>query len=319
MPRISVVIPVKNEAKKIRACIEGILSQTVAIEEIIVVDSGSDDGTLDILKEYDIVKLIEIPAKEFNHGETRNLGVSYAMGEFVLLTVGDARPYDKFWIEKLLKCFDVEDVAGVCGKQVVPHELDKNPFLWYRPYSAPVIRKYQYELSEYEALLPDEKKGVCSWDDVTAMYRTDILKKIPFQRTSYSEDAIWAKEAIQNGYAIVYNTDAIVYHYHHVDDDYTFKRTFTTLYFRYKHFGCTYNIPKKGLKKYLSEIKYILTQSKVPIFKKYSWFKYNHNQFLSIRKATATFNKYLAKGEWALDKKHEELCGKPPIPLKGNA
>jgi glycosyltransferase involved in cell wall biosynthesis len=46
---ISVVIPVRNEAEKIATCIDGILSQTVAVSEIIVVDSGSTDGTLEIL------------------------------------------------------------------------------------------------------------------------------------------------------------------------------------------------------------------------------------------------------------------------------
>ena len=44
-PTVSVVMPVKNEALKIKACIEGILAQTVPVNEIIVVDSGSADGT----------------------------------------------------------------------------------------------------------------------------------------------------------------------------------------------------------------------------------------------------------------------------------
>ena len=72
-PNISVVIPVKNEAGKIRECIEGILSQSIPVMEIIVVDSGSTDGTIEILQDYDIVKLVQIPSDQFNHGETRNL------------------------------------------------------------------------------------------------------------------------------------------------------------------------------------------------------------------------------------------------------
>ena len=50
-PNISVVIPVKNEAGKIRECIEGILSQSIPVLEIIVVDSGSTDGTIEILQD----------------------------------------------------------------------------------------------------------------------------------------------------------------------------------------------------------------------------------------------------------------------------
>ena len=97
-PSVSVIIPVKNEALKIRACIDGILQQTVSVKEIIVIDSGSTDDTVAILKKYKEVSLVEIPSTEFNHGETRNLGVQQARGDFVLLTGGDARPYNKFWI-----------------------------------------------------------------------------------------------------------------------------------------------------------------------------------------------------------------------------
>ena len=51
-PTVSVIIPVRNEAKRIRQCIEGILKQTVPVQEIIVIDSGSTDGTLEILAEF---------------------------------------------------------------------------------------------------------------------------------------------------------------------------------------------------------------------------------------------------------------------------
>ena len=104
-PTVSVVMPVKNEALKIKACIESILAQTVPVNEIIVVDSGSADGTLEILELFPQVQVFKIPSSEFNHGLTRNLGVSMATGEFVILTVGDAQPANEFWIEELLKGF----------------------------------------------------------------------------------------------------------------------------------------------------------------------------------------------------------------------
>ena len=56
-PTVSVVMPVKNEALKIKACIEGILAQTVPVNEIIVVDSGSADGTLEILELFPQVQV----------------------------------------------------------------------------------------------------------------------------------------------------------------------------------------------------------------------------------------------------------------------
>ena len=59
-PTVSVIIPVRNEAKRIRQCIEGILKQTVPVQEIIVIDSGSTDGTLEILMEFPEVDVVEI-------------------------------------------------------------------------------------------------------------------------------------------------------------------------------------------------------------------------------------------------------------------
>lgn len=316
MHNISVVIPVKNEVSKIKACIDGILNQTIKVKEIIVIDSGSTDGTINILKQYQEVKLIEIPGEEFNHGETRNLGVSHATGEYVLLTVGDARPYNEHWIENMLKGFVDESVAGVCGKQVVPHDTDKNPAEWYRPMSKGSIVKFRFTDDAFEKLSPAEKKHVCSWDDVTAMYKRDVLLKLPFRRTSYSEDAIWAKDALLNGYAIVYNPEAIVYHYHLENEDFTFKRSLTTFYFRYKHFQYIYPPVKRSVMDILRTAKVIFQSEGLSIGQKIHWFRYNSDIFSAIQKAHIVFTEALAKGEEELDAIHSKYCGKPPIPSK---
>src|SRR5262245_47460027 len=121
-PLISVVIPIKNERAAVRACIEGILSQTLSNAlEIIFLDSGSTDGSLEIMGEYPVT-VHRIPPSEFNHGDTRNLGVRLSRGQFVALTVADARPVDELWLERMLNHFKDPSIAGVCGQQVVPHD-----------------------------------------------------------------------------------------------------------------------------------------------------------------------------------------------------
>lgn len=313
---VSVVIPVKNEAKKIRACIEGILSQTVDVLEIIVIDSGSTDGTLDILKAYEKVKIVEIPGSEFNHGLTRNLGVEQAKGEFVLLTVGDAEPYDENWIQHLLDGFIDDSVAGVCGMQVVPHDLDKNPADWYRPISDPIIKPYSYPNGAFDKLSPAEKKLACGWDDVTAMYRKDLKLTMPFEKTTYAEDAIWAKQALKAGYTIVYNTAARVYHYHLEDADFAFKRTYTVMYYRYKNFGIIPQVPDFGLISSLKLINILRKSDKVSLADKLKWWNYNQTTRNGIKKAAIAVKGALDKGEEFLDAEHQRLCGKPPIPRK---
>lgn len=316
MQSISVVIPVRNEVSKIRACIDGILSQSVPVKEIIVVDSGSTDGTLEILREYNKVKIVEIPGDQFNHGETRNVGVSHATGDFCLLTVGDARPVDNQWIEKLLSGFDHSQVAGVCGQQVVPHEKDKNPIQWFRPVSEAQVFKYTFTPEQFEKLSPQKKRSVCGWDDVTALYRTEILKKIPFQRTTFAEDALWAKDALLAGYTIVYNTNARVYHYHFEDADFTFKRSFTVFYHFYKFFN--YHPPKEGLSfvDSLKLVKALITEKGISWSDKVKWWKYNIDVNKAALQASLLFNETMQKGDSKLDEVHQQLCGKAPIPKK---
>lgn len=316
-PTVSVIIPVKNEALKIRACIDGILQQTVPVHEIIVIDSGSTDDTVAILQSYPQVTLIEIPAASFNHGETRNLGAQKASGEFLLFTVGDARPFNQQWIEALLNGFVDEEVAAVCGQQVVPHEVDKNPIEWFRPISDPSLIRYQYKtVAAFEALSPLEKKNICAWDDVNAMYRKSAMQDLPFKRTSYSEDAIWAKDAILNGQAIVYQQKARVYHYHLEDADFVFKRNFTTMYFRYRQFGYLYEAPVLSIRYKLSILKTLLQLPRLPLKKIFYWWNYNIKNFKAAQRSHQVFMECLKKGEGQLDQTHEQLCGKPPIPIK---
>lgn len=316
-PKISVIIPVRNEAKKIRACIQGILNQSIPPSEIIVIDSGSTDGTLEILKEYSQVRVIEIPGKEFNHGDTRNLGVRESGGDYCLFTVGDAIACDNYWIENLYKGFVADDVAAVCGLQAVPHDADKNPMEWFRPATAvPNMRFVKLEPGAFEKLSAKEKKDACGWDDVSALYKKSALLSIPFRRITYGEDALWAKDALMAGFTLVYNPAARVYHYHLENYDFTLKRTLTTLYFRYRHFGFLQERPSYNLRTKLSTLKTLFWRTRLSFSERLRWWKYNIEIRRAQAKAYDILVNALTKGEEELDKVHTTICGAPPIPVK---
>jgi rhamnosyltransferase len=316
-PSISVVIPVRNEAKKIAACINGILSQTVPVKEIIVVDSGSTDGTLEILERYELVRVIKIPSSEFNHGLTRKLGVEAVTSEFVLLTVGDAVATNDRWIETLLSGFTDEKVAGVCGLQVIPHDVDKNPIAWYRPVDAPREIRYSFpDPEDFNKLDPDRQREVCGWDDVTALYRREVLLKLPFRKTTFAEDALWAKDALLAGYTLVFNSAATVYHYHSQNEEFTFKKSFTLHYHFFKFFGQRPAIPVVTVRQKLSRVKLLLQAGSIPWTQKWHWYKYNRALDRGTIAAARKFNEAIAAGEAHLDEVHSKLCGTPPIPSK---
>ena len=311
-PLISVVIPVKNGAPWLERLFEALLRQTLAGRtEIIVVDSGSQDESLAIIGRYP-VRLLGIDPASFNHGLTRQLGAEAATGEYIVMTVQDALPADDRWLEKLLAGFENEQVAGVCGQQVVPHDPAMNPVQWFRPLSSADRFSYSFpNPASFLSLPPDTKRAVCGWDDVTAMYRRKALLKVRFRKTIFGEDAQWAQDALLQGYTIVYNNEARVYHYHHEDATFCFKRTFTELYYSYRLFGVK-PMKKPWLRPMLSAVRILLNERAIGLPQKFRWLRYNFALNSAGRRAVREFNASLAKGEGFLDGRHSQICGIAP-------
>ncbi len=308
---VSIVIPVKNEGKHLRACLDGWNSQTIPVEEIVVIDSGSTDNTLEIARSFSNVTVIEIAGCEFNHGATRNQAIKAATGEFVMMTVGDARPTDDKVLEKMLACFTDESVAGVCGLQVVPHDHDKNPVEWFRPQSKPTSQRFQFtEEGEYDELPPDEKHRVTGWDDVVAMYRRRVIQnEIPYREITYGEDIQWAQEAYRAGYALVYCPAARVYHYHFEDAVITFKRTITVSCLRYRMFGELPECPPIAMP-VLRTAKALFQERGLSAKKRFRWLKHNIQNQLALRSAVKRFRAAVRQGDNAVQDLQQQYSGK---------
>lgn len=93
--RASLVIPTLNAAKELPALLETVQAQTVELEEVLVVDSSSKDGTSDVAKRFG-ARTLSIPRSEFDHGGTRHAALMETSGDFVLFMTQDALPVDRF-------------------------------------------------------------------------------------------------------------------------------------------------------------------------------------------------------------------------------
>lgn len=315
---ISVIIPVKNGDYWLEDTLNSIEMQSLFYcTEIIAIDSGSTDASLDILQKHN-VHLIHIDPATFNHGLTRNIGVKDASGEYVVMTVQDAKPVDEFWLQHLLDGFQNDKVvAGVCGQQVVPHDLDKNPIEWFRPQSPPSITKYYFpEPKVFENLTPLEKRRVCGWDNVCAMYRRSVLLETPFRETSFAEDALWAKDTLLKGYSIVYNTIARVYHYHLNEPEFVLRRSYTVYYHFFLYFGFKPKMVDNGFIKLLRNAKLLLFEKRLSISQKFKWLIYNWRLRRSINQSVVLFLKHSRAGNDVLLQKHNEICKTVPAAIK---
>ncbi len=221
-PLISVIIPTKNGEKTIERCLTSLFSQTVADQtEVIIIDSGSTDKTLDIARRFP-VKIHQIPPEEFSHSGTRNLGVNLAGGRFVLMTVQDAWLSAPDILEKALKHFADPQVMAVGCRQAVPHLPEANPLQWFRPQNKPQKIVLQYNRDQFNSLSGEELWQKVRLDDVCAVYRKSALQQLPFPAVSFGEDMLWAIEALRRGWKIILDQSLIVWHYHH----YTGKKRF---------------------------------------------------------------------------------------------
>jgi len=107
LKNVSVIVTVKNEAKTIRELLESLLHQTSQPHEIIIVDGGSSDSTIQIINEYaernPLIRLIVSPGS--NRAQGRNIGVRNASTECIVCTDAGVR-LDEHWLENLVKRFD---------------------------------------------------------------------------------------------------------------------------------------------------------------------------------------------------------------------
>ena len=219
---ISVVIPVRNGGDDLRRCLEAVARQQVADEvEVLVVDSASTDGSVELARELG-ARVEPIAVEDFDHGGTRNLGAELARGEAVVFTSQDAYPVNDSWLARLTAPLAADErVAGVYGRQVA--HLDAHPpeayFLDFLYGPEPRVQ----EASGREQLSME----TTLFSNVTSAIRRELLERFPFaDDIVMSEDQEWAARVLLAGYRLVYEPDAVVRHSHPYTIAAAFKRFF---------------------------------------------------------------------------------------------
>ena len=99
--KVSVIITTKNERDNISRLLKSLEKIKDELHEVIVVDAGSDDGTIEEVKKYDFTTLYVAPKS--TRGTGRNLGISMASGDIVAFLDADTEVCDG-WIQELKWC-----------------------------------------------------------------------------------------------------------------------------------------------------------------------------------------------------------------------
>jgi rhamnosyltransferase len=213
----TVAILTFNGEKYLRGILEAVSAQDFDGDvEILVIDSGSTDSTLEIVASFPHVRLHCIPNEEFGHGKTRNLAAQLGTGEFIAFLTHDAIPITEFWLREMVAPFSLnERIVAVMGRQIP------------RASAAPITK---YEINRVFAqfgtdlgttVFQDDgrpeharlRDGVTFFSDVNSASRREFLvKTIPYQDVRYAEDQKYGQDLIAAGFWKAYSARAAVEH-----------------------------------------------------------------------------------------------------------
>lgn len=195
----SIIIRTKNEEEWISQCLDMIRKQSFTNYEIIVVDTGSTDKTLDIVKSYQECKIV-IYDEDYMPGKALNYGCKEAKGEYLVFISAHCVPVDELWLKNLL--IDLKDplVAGVYGRQE-PLE-NTNPF------------------DKRDLIITFGLDKKVQWNDpffhnANSAIKAKLWEELPFDETLTNiEDRVWTANMQKRGYCVVYEPKSSVFHHH---------------------------------------------------------------------------------------------------------
>jgi O-antigen biosynthesis protein len=199
----SVVIPVLDGARYLPELLAAL--EREAPSEVLVIDSGSTDDSVEIARDAG-VRVIEIPPAEFGHGRTRNLGAEKTDGEFICFLTQDATPRPG-WLAAYAEAFASDERIGAAYGPHLP-----------RPDTSPMIARELTEffagMSPNGALVLQGRGDATFLSNVNACYRRACWKAIRFRELAYSEDQAFGKKMLEAGWLKAYVPGAAVLHAH---------------------------------------------------------------------------------------------------------
>jgi rhamnosyltransferase len=221
MVACSISILTKNEGLNIEACLEAVYSQKFAGQfEVLLINSGSSDATVDIAKRFPI-QIEQIRPEEFHHARTRNLAASLGKGEIIVNLSDDAIPASDSWLQELLAGFNDPLVGAVYGRQL--------------PKPGPNMERLDtYDIIYGEERIvkdPAQRNQIgyrfYHFSDVNSALRRSMWESIHYpENFKIFEDLAIAKLILDAGWKIVYEPKATVFHSHHYSSKQLLKRYF---------------------------------------------------------------------------------------------
>lgn len=223
---ISVIIPTKNAGEEFERLMS-VLSRQKGFKniEIVVVDSGSDDETLEIARSYG-AKVIEIPPEKFSHSYARNLGADNATGGCLFFTVQDALPPSDLFLYKLYVTMRDNGLSAISCSEFPREDSDLfyNVLLWGH------YRFLGIDTGDKLLSMPDKDDYILlrrngQLSDIACLVPKKIFLKYKY-RNDYAEDLDFGIRLIRDGARLALLSSVKIIHSHNRPPLYFLKRAY---------------------------------------------------------------------------------------------
>lgn len=217
---ISVIVPVYNAEKYLSSCIDSILEQSFKDFEIVLVDDGSTDSSLDICKKYENEhsNIIVVSKQNEGPGLTRQRGIEECGGEYIVFVDADDW-VEKTYIEKLFQAISDNDVDMARCNSIIDDK--KIVFrMWNPPFCNAVLNKDAIHSIVIPLMIAPEKESNYNQrlgrGCVCTIFKKSIIvdNNISFGKLMGGEDALFSIEYLLHCNNIVFIEDYL-YHYIH--------------------------------------------------------------------------------------------------------
>lgn len=211
-PFVSIIMRSYNEAWALKETLPALKRQDHSDWELIVIDSGSSDGSQELIKAAAPAHFIQIQPHEYNPSRVMNLGMRLSRSDFGIFINADATPQGAGWLKPLVTALQDPKTAAVFGRQVT------------RPDCQAVYA------CDYDRCFGPKRESA-RWDHFFSMVssgiRKDIWSKRGFLETlQYAEDDEYTRWARAQGYKVVYCPESVVMHSHNYTPEQAYKRSF---------------------------------------------------------------------------------------------